>query len=216
MILREGRLLLAVLGAGAVAAHVAAGWAGSLPVLALAALVAYLYRDPDRDVPSVPLGVVSPADGTVESIERRPDPFLDRDALCIRLRMGLLDGYSTRSPVEGRIVQRWYSAGDAAEVRARRGRLRYALWIQTDEQDDVVLSMLRESSWRAPLCYVHAGERVGQGQRCGMIRFGSAVELYLPFDARSAVQAGDHLRAGADLVATLTHKASPRPAHPRS
>lgn len=206
MILREGRVLVALFGAGALAAHVAVGWAASLPILVLAAMVAYAYRDPEREVPATPLGVVSPADARVETVERCRDPYLERDALCIRMRMGLLDAYSTRSPVEGRVVQRWYSAGDEGR---RRERLHYALWIQTDEMDDVVLTMLRASSWRAPRCYVHAGERVGQGQRCGMIRFGSALEVYLPLDARNVCNPGDRLRAGADLVATLTHRARP-------
>ena len=209
MILKEGRFLVTLTAIAAAVTHVFAGWIGSLPVLAVALALAYVYRDPEREVPAVPLGVVSPADGTVETVERRRDPYLERDALCVRLRMGPFDAYSMRSPVEGRVVQRWYSGRDA-EPAGRRTKLRYGLWIQTDEQDDVVLTMVRKASWRAPRCYVQTGERVGQGQRCGIVPFGSVLEVYMPFDARGVPRPGERLHAGADLLATLTRRSAPQ------
>lgn len=205
MILKEGRILvLFFAGAALLMLALAGGWVAS-PFAALALVSGYLYRNPDREVPAAPLGVVSPADGTVEYAGPLHDPFLDREATCITLRMGVLDAYAIRSPVEGKVMQRWHRA-PGADRDGDDGEFNYAVWIQTDEGDDVVLVMTRHSSWRVPRCHVHSGERVGQGQRCGMIRFGSQVQTFLPAGTRVATQAGDHVRAGSDLIGTLVRK----------
>lgn len=208
MILKEGRILILVFAGAALLAQALVGWWLALLAVLFAALSGYLYRSPDRDVPAVPLGVVSPADAHVRTAATCHDPFLNRDSVCITLEMGVLDAYSIRSPVEGKVMQRWHRApGSDREGEAED--FNYAVWIQTDESDDVVLVMTRHSSWRAPHCYVHSGERVGQGQRCGMIRFGSQVQLFLPASTRVEIQSGGRVHAGADVVGTLVRKSVP-------
>ncbi len=208
MILREGRIFILVFaGIALLLLAMVAVWA-AIPFAILALISGYLYRDPDREVPAAPLGVVSPADGTVEFAGDSRDPFLDRDAVRITLRMGALDAYAIRSPVEGKVVRRSHRA-PGADREGDDGEFNYAVWIQTDEADDVVLVMTRHSSWRAPRCYVHSGERVGQGQRCGMIRFGSRVQVFLPSGTRVGIPAGSRVQAGSDLIGTLVRKPVP-------
>lgn len=206
MILKEGRNLILIFAAAALLAQALVGPWLAVALLAMAVLCGFLYRNPERDVPAAPLGIVSPADGTVEFATSCRDPFLDREATCINLQMSVLDAYPIRSPVEGKVVQRWHRA-PGADREGDDAELNYAVWIQTDEGDDVVVVMVRHSSWRAPRCYVHSGERVGQGQRCGMIRFGSQVQLFLPPATRVEAQAGQRVRAGTDLVGTMVRKA---------
>lgn len=208
MILKEGRILLLSFSAAALLAQALVGWWLAAIAVLLAVASGYLYRSPDRDVPAAPLGIVSPADGTVRGAAACHDPFLERDSICITLEMGMLDAYSIRSPIEGKVMRRWHRA-PGADREGEDEEFNYAVWIQTDEGDDVVLVMTRHSSWRAPRCYVHSGERVGQGQRCGMIRFGSPVQLFLPASTRIEIQAGGRVQAGADLVGTLVRKPAP-------
>lgn len=208
MILKEGRVLILVFAGAALLAQALVGAWLAIVLLVVAGVCGYLYRNPDREVPAAPLGIVSPADGTVEYAASCHDPYLDREAICVNLQMGLLDAYPIRSPVEGKVMQRWHRA-PGGDRDGEDEHLNYAIWIQTDENDDIVMVMRRHSSWRAPRCYVHSGERVGQGQRCGMIRFGAEVQLLLPKDTRVETQSGRRVSAGSDLVGTLVRKVMP-------
>jgi len=90
----------------------------------------------------------------------------------------------------------------------------YAQWIQSDEKDDLVLVIEVNSRMPRPKCYVQSGERIGQGQRCGFIRFGSRVDVLIPVTSRISVSVGDDVLAGSDIIATLVHAkvVPPKPA----
>ncbi len=208
---RQGWPFILAALAAAVVLHFTVGEPWSLPFWVLAVLLLYLFRDPERRIPPAPLGVVSPVDGVVTAVEACRDPYLERAALRIGLRMSPLGVYTTRSPVEGKIMEIWVfpagggahagnaAVGDTAQIH------RYAIWVQTDEKDDVVL-VLRVGEHRLrPRCYVHIGERIGQGQRCGMVGFGGEVNVYLPPGSRAEVEPGARVRAGSDILATLIH-----------
>jgi len=175
-----------------------AGWVWSLPVWLLSGLVIYLYRDPEREIPASPLAVVSPADGVVQSVEEVPDPYLERDAIRVDIQMKRSGVYSTRSPIEGKILEP-RNADDGIHQP-------HGVWLKTDEDDDVVVVMHRGPLHNLPHCYVRIGERVGQGQRCGYIQMGGLVEVYLPRHSRVQVKSGAPVRAGSDVIATLVHK----------
>ncbi len=202
MLLREG--LLWALPPVAVAlwmqlAAPAPWWA--LPLWALAALALFLFRDPERAVPPHPLGVIAPADGCVLAVEpEATDPFLERAAQRIVIQMRAWGPFVVRAPIEGRVAERWLRP-------CREGGCgrRFAVWLRTDEGDDVLLVLEERSRWRRPVCEVGVGERLGQGQRCGYVRFGGRVEVWVPRHARLEVARGDHVRAGSVILATLVH-----------
>ena len=81
----------------------------------------------------------------------------------------------------------------------------FAQWIQSDEGDDVVLIVESGLLNSRPQCYAHSGERIGQGQRCGYIRFGAPVHVLIPSSSRISVAVGDQVNAGSDIIATLVH-----------
>jgi len=175
--------------------------ASSLLVVLILLLV-FLHRDPWQTIPSRPLAIVSPVHGRVESISDSRDPFLDRPVKCIRLRMTPLDIFSLRSPVEGKVMDQWTrrltTAGD-------KGRC-YAYWIQTDEGDHVVTSVrLSWPHWRYRF-YMQSGERLGQGQRCGFLYFGSVVDVLLPPNVKLEVEEGEKIRSGSSALAVLVHE----------
>ncbi len=174
------------------------GWPWSLPFWVGCGVIVYLFRDPEREIPSSPLAVVSPADGVVTSVDEVHDPYLDRPAILLAIEMSQLGVYSTRSPVEGKFLEP-PNSGDGVSRP-------HGVWLKTDEDDDLIVVMHRGPLKNVPRCYVQIGQRVGQGQRCGFIHMGGRVEVYLPINSRVQVESGSRVSAGSDVIATLIHK----------
>lgn len=203
MFSREGWFpLLLLLCLGAVVWHFV-GWSWSIPFGLLALLVLFMFRDPERDIPSNPLAVVSPADGRISAIEHLADPYLDRTAIRVQIDMFRTGVYATRSPVEGKMLEPRIADGKAATLPANTP---HGVWIKTDEGDDLVMAVNRGPLGNAPKCSVRFGERVGQGQRCGYLHLGGRVQLYLPENSRVLVNIADQVNAGKDVIANLVHK----------
>lgn len=198
----EGRpyILLSLCAAGMLWFYL--GLDASLPVWPLPLILAILFRDPIRTIPSEPLAVVSPVDGVITEVIPVRDGFLDRDAVKIILSMGIMDMYSIRSPIEGKVMNQWLVDGHFAVSDAPR----FAQWIQTDEGDDLLMAIYTRVIPRRPRFYVQSGERVGQGQRCGFMSFGARIEVYVPVGSRVEVEAGQHVRAGETVLAHFIHR----------
>ena len=201
IIAREGWVYVLLVGAAALLAQYTVGTAPAFWLWLLSLGLLYLFRDPPRRVPASPLGVVSPVDGLVLSVEEANDPWLGRPALRIVLGMRPQGVFSVRSPVEGKVSKQWLP------VRGEPSRPRgYAQWVRTDEGDDIVLVIKPALVVRRPVCYVEAGQRVGQGQRCGYIPFGTRLEVFLPEGTRVSVEPGQKVFSGTDIIASLIHK----------
>ena len=167
------------------------------------ALALFLLRDFHRPVPSKPLGVVSPVDGVVTSVSRTEDPYLKREAVVVRIRQHVYGEFNIHSPIEGKVDSRWWPErtpeGEALPPE------HFAIWIRTDEGDDVVVAVDLRARFQLMHCSVQPGERTGQGRRCGLVGFGRPVAVYLPANARVAVEHGQRLRAGSDQIASFIH-----------
>jgi phosphatidylserine decarboxylase len=208
MIARESQPIVLATLTAAVVVHYVYDWSGALPLWAVVLLLVALFRNPSRSVPAVPLAVVSPVDGRVVDVQTTQDSYLDRDAVCISVLMNLSSVYYSRSPVEGKVMRLWITPGEHRSLsnpRAASLNQRTALWLHTDEGDDVVMVMLF-GPFSRPRCQAHAGERLGQGQRCGYIPFGGRVDVLLPEVTRVEVKTGDRVLAGSDIIARLVHK----------
>ena len=161
----------------------------------------WLFRDPFRALPSDPLGIVSPVNGTVIIAEAHPDPFLGRDAFLFRISMSLTDIFSIRSVTEGKIIQQWLDPEDDDDDRS----LAHAIQIKTDEDDDVMIVLRPGRFFKKLSCDAVIGQRIGQGHRCGIIPFGSCVDVYVPATSMIKVNVGDTVEAGTSLLASLKH-----------
>lgn len=164
-------------------------------------LIAWFYRDPYRALPSDPLGLVSPVNGTVIIAEAHPDPFLGRDAFLFRISMSLTDIYSIRSVTEGKIIQQWLDPEDNDDDRS----LAHAIQIKTDENDDIMIVLRPGRFFKKLSCDAVIGQRIGQGHRCGIIPFGSCVDVYVPASSSIKVNIGEHVEAGTTRLASLKH-----------
>lgn len=188
----------------ALGAAVAGAWWGVVLAVVAGAVIFVLGRDPERAVPSHPLGIVSPVDGVVGASEHARDPYLDRAALLLEVRQGLIAPAIVCSPTEGRVVQVW--AGPEMPRYADGDRL--AVHLRTDEGDEVVFVISLAGGLPGPLRWsVQPGERVGQGQRRGLAGWGRRVTLFLPPESTPAVESGKRVEAGSDLLCQLVHAA---------
>jgi len=194
----EGWAVLVGLTVAFFIVNAAVGFWTALPLLVLVALGVLYFRDAPRNVPAEPLAVIAPVDGTVIHRRECHDPFLDREAVKLSLRVDVFGAYLLRSPVEGTVVE---LAGEA--VDAFDGVVSY---IHTDEGDDLIIAIPQGSTLGARPCRSNYGERVGQGRCCGMRRLARRVDIYLPVNSRLEVELGDEVRAGACVLAKLVHK----------
>lgn len=161
----------------------------------------YIFRDPHRKSPAAPLAIVSPVHGTVTEVAVKQDTFLEREANFISIAMPFYTIFSIRSITEGKVMSQWHQNQDSGE----KSCFIYAIWIQTDENDDVVL-VLRPGRWLKQIkSYFITGERVGQGHRMGYILFGSDIDIYIPKSSTIKVEKGLKVSAGIDILAQLVH-----------
>ncbi len=199
LIAREGWIFItAALLLGIVAIRLTSVGLGVVSIAATALLVLF-FRDPYREVPSAPLAVLSPVDGTVISVEHTDRGCLDREATTIAIRVDNFGAYSARAPVEGKVLNLKdnYSAG--SRLLGVGG-----LWVRTDEGDDIVV-LLDGPRWLRPVSFVGYGERLGQGRRFGFVRATHRARVYIPISSRVEVEVGDYVRAGVDPLAMVVH-----------
>jgi phosphatidylserine decarboxylase len=173
------------------------------PLWLVVALLAWILRDPKRVVPGIPLGLVAPVDGKVLFSGEAKNPYLGGEAHKISIRMSRMGTYSLRSATEGTIMQHWMG-----ETVPHGLGHEHAVWIQTDEEDDVVLALHRGRLMGRIACYLSTGERVGQGRRCGYIPLGTQLDIYLPVEAPLEITVGDKVRSGETILSHFVHKRS--------
>jgi phosphatidylserine decarboxylase len=161
-------------------------WIALFPAL-LFVLFYLVFRDPLRSVPSVALGVFSPVDGVVVEAGETEAGELGARALRILIRVNALGTYTARSPVEGKIKDSGTNA----------------LWLQTDEGDDVVLKFDGYRYGLPPKSIARYGERLGQGQRCAYLRLTRLAEVQLPPDGKILVEVGQTVVAGTDVIGNI-------------
>jgi phosphatidylserine decarboxylase len=198
---REGLPFLFATAAGFYLAleylHVAAAAAAAV----LFVVLVLVFRDPRRIVPASPLGVVSPVDGRVVEIGLADCAVIQGQAHRVLIRVDSLGSYTARSPVEGQIKDLTPIAAEhAGEYRGN------ALWVQTDEGDNVVVQFRGYRLGLPPRSFIGFGQRVGQGQRCAYLRLAQYAEVLLPVATKILVKPDDVLTAGTDLIGKLTHR----------
>lgn len=159
-----------------------------------------IFRDPRRRIPAVPLGVVSPVDGRVVEVGIVDKGVLQGEARCVVVRINSLGTYTARCPVEGKIMDLYTASSNGASVYQTN-----ALWVQTDEGDDVVLQFSGYRFGLAPKSFLRFGERLGQGSRCAYLRLTRYAEVHMPIDSTILVQPGQRVVAGHDLLGRLPH-----------
>ena len=181
------------------------GWLGTVLTL----WCAYFFRDPVRVTPISDRLVVSPADGRVSLVANAvPPPELalgDRPLPRVSIFMSVFDCHVNRSPVSGRIERIAYTPGkflNADLDKASEDNERNALVIAA-AAGRVGVVQIAGLIARRIVCWVKEGQEIGAGERIGMIRFGSRVDVYLPAGTVPLVSVGQTSLAGETIIAEL-------------
>ncbi len=182
------------------------GW-GLLFSVLMAALAVLLWRDAPRAVPTQSGAVLSPADGRVVRIEKARDPYADRDALRISVFMNLFDAHANRASVDGVIRQVQYFPGAAISTDLDTASARHERNAVVIESNGELVTLVQVAGLiaRRILCTVKPGDTLTRGQRYGLIRFGSRVDIYLPPHAVPKVAPGERVSATTTILATLAN-----------
>jgi phosphatidylserine decarboxylase len=189
------------------------GWLAAV----VTAAVAYFFRDPERVTPRRKGLVVSAADGKVAAIAKVASPpelqlgpgGLDR----ISVFLSVLDVHIVRAPVAGRIVRSHYVPGaflNAELDKASEDNERRALVIETETGEKVGVVLIAGLIARRIVTFAGEGASVARGERIGLIRFGSRVDIYLPEGATILAETGQTAIGGETVLAALAPSREPR------
>ena len=205
IIAREGWPFIAI----ALAAALVVGYFAPLlstPLWLVVVFVVQFFRDPPRTIPQEAKAVLSPADGRIVVVEKALDPHAGREALKISVFMNVFNVHSNRSPVDGVVKKVEYFPGafvNAALDKASTENERNAVVVEMPNGVMVTFVQIAGLVARRILCYTKVGEALSRGQRYGLIRFGSRVDVYLPLDAKPRVAVGDKVYATETILAEL-------------
>lgn len=191
-------------------AAVVALWLVVTGLAVVGGLIVWFFRDPPRTVPAAPGLVISPADGTVASIEEiEYDEFIGGPAIKIGIFLSIFNVHLNRAPVVARVIG----------IKYRRGKFLNALRPESARENEQLSVRLQETAApfrryivtqitgaiaRRIVCWIKPGDELDRGERFGMIKFGSRTELVLAREPGLVVRVkpGDKMRAGSSVMAT--------------
>jgi phosphatidylserine decarboxylase len=183
-------------------AAAALGWKVTAALLLLLCVgVAFFFRDPDRLPPAEPGIVVSPADGRI--MEIADEMVAGCPGRRISIFLSILDVHVNRSPMAGRFREVEYRAGrfyNAMRSRASLENEQNIIHLQT-ERGEMIFKQIAGAIARRVVCWKAPGDSVKLGERIGLIRFGSRMDVWLPQGADVVARVGQHVSGGVSVLA---------------
>ena len=203
-IAKEGWPFIAVPGAIALGLALLGRRRLALPFAAAAVASVGFYRDPERAIPSVVGGLLSPADGRVMSVEDAVDPFVG-SSVRVAIFLSPLDVHVNRAPVGGLVKNVEYAAGRfmaAYRPEASDENERCTVSVE-GETARVAVKQIAGVLARRIVCRARPGDSLRTGERYGLIRFGSRTDLVVPRGTEIRVRVGDRVRGGESVMGVL-------------
>jgi phosphatidylserine decarboxylase len=170
-------------------------------LICLAAFVFYFFRDPERVIPSDPSAIVSPADGRVVVVTDEENAA--RPGRRISIFLAIWNVHVNRSPQAGTITKMDYRPGKflaAMRARASLENEQNVISLST-ASGEMVFKQIAGLIARRVVCWKNAGDFVQRGERIGLVRFGSRVDLWVPRDAEILTAVGDNVKGGSTVLA---------------
>ena len=184
-------------------------WTWSVVPLSAFSAALYFFRDPERHGPWATTSIFSPADGKVVAIAPVQRPMgLEELTTRIAIYLSPWDVHVNRSPIAGKVHRIQYIRGRFFPAFLSKAMSQNeSNWILIgNESFKIFVRQIAGSLARRIVCYRKEGDPVLQGERLGIIRLGSCVELYLPQDVQIQVKVGDRVKAGASIVANRVNR----------
>jgi len=178
-------------------------WPYAIPVLLLAAFFLWFFRDPERQIPSQPGAVVSPGDGKVTDVSTVSVNGHSQTRISVFL--SVFDVHVNRSPIAGVIREIRYQRGKFVNAMSENSAEENEQNIVTveGERGTVVFKQIAGLIARRIIFNFKVGDQLARGQRVGLIKFGSRVDILFGSDAAIQVKRGDRVKGGATILAVL-------------
>jgi phosphatidylserine decarboxylase len=184
--------------------HILALQIAAFVLLALATFILYFFRDPERIIPSDELTIVSPADGRV--LEVIDEEFGGRAGKRITIFLAVWNVHVNRTPLAGKISRIEYRPGKfqmAMRKTASAENEQNVIYLDT-AHGQIVFKQIAGMIARRVVLWKKMGDQVERGERIGIVRFGSRMDVWLPLEAAISVKPGDHVAGGSSILARWT------------
>lgn len=202
-IVKEGHTYIAILVGVTIVLGVTLSPYWSIVPGVLAAFVMFFFRNPRRNVPNDSSLILSPADGTVMSVsEVFEEQFLNAPGIKVSVFLSVFDVHVNRSPVEGDIKFQQYTCGrfkPAFKATAGFENERHSIGLECGEMK-ILVTQVAGLIARRIVSWVTLGSLLEQGQRYGMIKFGSCTEVVVPLSVEILVKKGDRVKGGETII----------------
>ena len=180
-------------------------WAGVF-FLALTLFVLWFFRNPDRVTPEDEKAVTSPADGKVIKIEEVEEEMLEGKVLKVSIFMNIFNVHVNRAPCDGIVRKISYRKGKffpANLDKASELNERNSVLIETVDGRQILTIQIAGIIARRIVCWVKEGLEIQKGERFGLIKFGSRLEVFMPLDSTIHVKVGEKVKAGETRIGYL-------------
>jgi phosphatidylserine decarboxylase len=189
-------------------------------LLALTGFVAYFFRDPERSIPPEPGLLLSPADGKIVAVNPLQHDPAQPSGMLVSIFLSVFDVHINRVPIAGTVVDVRYQPGKFLPAfRADASDLNEQNMVTLQAGGTrVIIKQIAGILARRIVCYVKAGDKLSTGQRFGLIRFGSRVDIFIPPEFAVCARLGQRVRGGESVLASAhsqptqsTHAAEAQP-----
>jgi phosphatidylserine decarboxylase len=182
-------------------------WIFTWLLLIITLLVTHFFRDPERITTVEEHDIISPADGKVIAVEKTIEPcFTQKSCWKISIFMSVFDVHVNRIPYSGVLKGLRYKKGHfwaAQKPRASQENEQNWLWLHADSGQHIVLTQVAGLIARRIVCWPNVGDRMIRGERFGMIRFGSRLDVYVPEGSEILISKGDYVFAGESALCRM-------------
>ena len=169
--------------------------------------IVWFFRNPERSVPPGEKNVISPADGKIIDVrEVQENRILNKRMLKISIFMNLFNVHVNRLPCTGKVVDIVYNPGKFVSANLDKASLeneQNAVVLETPAGEKIIFIQIAGLIARRIVCWLRKGQFVKRGERFGLIRFGSRVDVYLPVGTDVRVSLGDKVKAGESILAVM-------------
>ena len=167
--------------------------------------VTWFFRDPERSIPEDPNSIVSPGDGKVVEIVPEKDPLLDEVYTRVSIFLNVFNVHVNRVPISGKIQATRYNPGKFLNASSHKASLdnEQSAILLTNGHVTILVKQIAGLIARRIVCWAKEGDEYQRGQRFGLIRFGSRVDIFLPEGTDIKVAMGDIVSGGSSIIGYL-------------
>jgi phosphatidylserine decarboxylase len=209
IISREARNYIIIVGLIITQLLILQLWWISIFAIAILGFILFFFRDPVRVIPPLQQAIVSAADGTVVDISQvYEDKYLNQPVQRISIFLSIFDVHVNRSPIQGEVKYIQYQPGrfkNALSGKSSKYNEHNLVGIENN-RTRILVKQIAGMIARRIVCNCNVGDCIATGDKIGLIKFGSRVEIFLPLEAQLHIKLNDKVKAGETIIAVLGAK----------